>query len=258
MVDNIMTELRKTDFLIEVQKGNIAGHSMVHKFGRNDVVGTAWEHVSLTPFSTANFLQTPTAMFIKSGGNAADTALGNNAREVIVQGIDSTLAEVTSTIATAGAASTPATSETYWRVHRAWVSAVGTYGAANAGAVVIADATASNTYITIASVEGQTQYAGYTIPTGKTGYLLSVHVTVDATKRTDIRCMTRENMNDVAAPMSSPRIKLYWDGIINDFQYIPRGPELSLAAGTDIWFEAKADAGTSEVSVDFELLLVDN
>jgi len=32
------------DFLIEVQKGNVKGHSLVHKFGRNDAVpNNSWE-----------------------------------------------------------------------------------------------------------------------------------------------------------------------------------------------------------------------
>lgn len=31
-----MTELRNNDFMIEVAKGKIAGHSVVEKYGRND------------------------------------------------------------------------------------------------------------------------------------------------------------------------------------------------------------------------------
>ncbi len=248
------------DFLIDVMKGNIAGHSMVHKFGRNDdVANGSWEHVSLLPFSTANFRQSAVAMRVKAGGNAADTAAGAGAREVTIQGIDSTGAEVSEAVATAGAAASDATTATFWRVHRAWVSSAGTYGAANTGAIVIEDSGSGADFCTIAAGEGQTQYAGFTIPTGKTGYLLSVHVTVDSNKTANVRCFTREDYDTVAAPMSPKQLKLFWDGIqAPGFVYRPEGPEFSLAAETDIWFEAYGDGAASAVSVDFELLLVDN
>jgi hypothetical protein len=112
--------------------------------------------------------------------------------------------------------------------------------------------------MTIATDEGQSQYAAWTVPTGKTAYLLSVHVTVDSNKTANVRCFTRENIDDIAAPMSSKRLKLFWDGLEQSFNYEPEGPELSLSEKTDIWFEAYGDGAVSSVSVDFELLVVDN
>ena len=41
-----MTYIGHSDFLIEVAKGNVAGHSLVHKFGRNAAVPNgSWEFV---------------------------------------------------------------------------------------------------------------------------------------------------------------------------------------------------------------------
>jgi hypothetical protein len=248
------------DFLIEVRKGSVSGHSMVHKFGRNDgVPNGSWELISLQPFDPANFRQSAVAMRVKAGGNAADTAAGAGAREVTIEGIDSTFAELSEAVATAGAGASAATSATFWRVYRAWVSAAGTYTAANTAAIVIEDSGGAQDYLTIGAEEGQTQYAGYTIPTGKTGYLLSVHVTVDSNKTSNVRCFTRENIDDIAAPMDARRLKLFWDGIQSPgFIYRPYGPELSLAAKSDIWFEAYGDGAVSQVSCNFELLLVDD
>jgi hypothetical protein len=209
-----MSYIGDKDFLIEVQKGNVAGHSMVHKFGRNDSVPNgSWAHISLTPFATANFRQSAIAMRVKAGGNGADTAAGAGAREITIQGIDSAFAETSEAVATAGAGASAATTATFWRVHRAWVSAVGAYTAANTGNVVIEDSGGGADFITIAAGEGQTQYTGWTVPAGKTAYLLSVHVTVDSNKTVNIRLLTRINIDDVAAPMNSVRLKLFWDGV---------------------------------------------
>jgi len=255
-----MSYIGARDFLIEVQKGNVAGHSMVHKFGRNDAVPNgSWAHVSLLPFAVANFRQSAVTMRVKAGGNVADTAAGNGAREVTIQGIDSAFAETSEAVATAGAGASAATTASFWRVHRAWVSAAGTYTSANTGVVTIEDSGGGADFLTIGADEGQSQYAGWTTPTGKTAYLLSVHVTVDSNKTTNIRLFTRLNIDDVAAPMNAKRLKLFWDGVqAPGMVYKPYGPELSFPEKSDLWVEAYGDGAVSQVSVDFELLVVDD
>lgn len=253
-----MSYLGTKHFLCEVQRGNVSGCSMVHKFGRNDAVpnGT-YAFINLLGF-TAWPLSAATTVRIKAGGNANDTAAGSGAREITVQGIDDSFSEVAEAITTAGAGASDATSTLFWRVHRAWVSAVGTYGAANVGDVTIENSAGGTDLIQIGADQGQTQFTGFTIPINKTGYLLSVHVTVDGVKPADVRCCVRENIDDTSAPMTSKRLKLYWHGIATQFRYCPRGPGLILPEKTDIWFEAKGTGAVTEVSCDFELLLVDN
>ncbi len=256
-----MSHLFHRDFLIEVQKGGIIpGHSMVHKFGRNMAVANAsWELVSILGGATS-FLSAADTVRIKTGGNINDTeTTGAGAREVTVEGIDSNLAIVSEAIATKGSSVSSSTTASFWRVLRAWVSAVGTYGAANTAAITIEDTSASMDMIQIAAGEGQTQRAAYTIPTGKTGYLLAVHITVDAAKAADLRLFTRENFNDTSGDMASKRIKFFWDGIIGQVDYNPEGPDMILPALTDIWIEAEGSTGAAtEVSAGFELLLVNN
>jgi hypothetical protein len=257
-VVDYMSYWHDRDFLIEVQKGNISGHSMVHKFGRNDAVPNgSWAFVNLLG-SSAGLLSAATTVRIKAGGDAADDSGGNGAREVTVQGIDSNGAETSEAITTNGAGASSATTASFWRVHRAWVSSAGTYSAANTAAVTIENSGGGTDLIQIATEEGQTQYGGYTIPTGKTGYLLSVHVTVDSNKTSNVRIFTRDNITDASAPVDSKRLKLFWDGLQQSFQYVPKGPELSLSGLTDIWVEAYGDGAVSAVSVDFEILLVDD
>jgi hypothetical protein len=258
MVD-YMTYIANTDFLIEVQRGNVTGHSMVHKFGKNSAVPNgSWAHISLTPFSTANFRTSAISMRVKAGGDVADTLAGAGARKVTVQGIDSNFAESLEEIDLAGVAASGATTATFWRVHRAWVSEVGTYGAANTDDIVIEDSGGGADFITIAADEGQSQYTGWTVPVGKTAYLLGVHITVDASKAADIRCFVRKNIDVISAPMNAKRLKLFYDGILGGFDYRPYGPELAIPEKSDIWFEARGGGAATEVSCDFELYLVDD
>jgi len=252
-----MSYIGSTDFLLRVKQGLVPGYSVVHKFGRNDAVPNgSWAFVNLLGF-TSWPLSAATTVRIKAGGNAADTAAGAGAREVTVQGIDSTLAEVSETIATAGASASSVTTAQFWRVHRAWVSSVGTYGAGNTAAITIENGAGGTDLIQIAAGEGQSQFAGFSIPTGKTGYILSVDVTVDAAKAADVKLLTRESLNDTSAPMKSVRLKKYWDGVLGHLEYRPRSPDITLAALTDVWIEAKGAAAT-EVSADMEILLVDD
>jgi len=246
------------DFLQEVMEGKVSGYSMVHKFGRSDSVPNgSWSHISMTPFSIAEFRQSASTMRI-AAGNAADTAAGAGARSVTIQGIDNALNEYSETLVTSGGVASASTTGLYWRVHRAWVASAGAYTVANTGDCVVEDTGGGTNYLTIVAGEGQSQYAGWTVPEGKSALLLSVHVTVDSNKKANIRCMTRKTFNDVSAPMPSVRMKLHWDGVEGSFVYKPYGPELNLTELTDIWFEGFGDGAVSHISVDFELLCYDN
>jgi len=253
-----MSFIGHTDFLIEVQKGNIAGHSIIHKFGRNDSVpnGT-WAFINLLG-ATTHPLTAATTVRVKAG-NGADTAAGAGAREITIQGIDSNLAEISEAVATAGASASGNTTASFWRVHRAWVSSCGTYGAANTAAVVIENSAGGTDLIQIATEEGQTQYGGWTVPTGKTAYLLSSSVTVDSGKEVDFKLNTRADFNDASSdPFKSVRLNTFFDRLAAPHTLQPRSPSSPIPALTDIWWEARGSAGTEAVSVDFELLIVDD
>ena len=246
-----------SDYLVQVQRNLVPGQTMVHKFGRNDAVPNgSWAFVNLLGF-TGWPLSAATTVRVKAG-NAADTGIGAGARQVTVQGIDSNFNEISEAITTTGGVASSVTSASFWRVHRAWVSVAGTYGAANTAAVVIENGAGGTDLLQIAIEEGQTQFAGWTVPIGKTAYLLSAHVTVDGNKAANIRMMTRANMDDASGDLSSVRLKLHWDGVLGSFSYRPKGPELSVAAKGDIWFEAWGGGAQTECSVDFELLVIDD
>lgn len=257
-----MSYLGDKDFLIEVQKGNVAGHAIEYKFGRNDDVPNGSFELISQLSGAAMFRTTAATVRVKAGGNAADTAAGAGAQEVTVVGIASDLTETQETIATAGASASSATTTSFWRVYRAWVSDFGaraTTPAANTGNIVIEDSGAAADMIMIAANEGQSQYGAYAVPTGKTGYLISAHVTADASKAADFRMFTREGLNDVAAPYAAQRLQLYADGILGHASiYDPPAPGIVIPALADIWVEAEGGGAGTEVSCNFEILLVDD
>ncbi|KKN29231.1 hypothetical protein LCGC14_0846180 [marine sediment metagenome] len=247
------------DFLIEVQKGNVAGHSIVHKFGRNpDVPNGTFEGVNQLS-ALFNFLTAATTVRIKAGGNAADDVAGNGARTVTVEGLDNTGAAATETINTNGVNASSNTSTSFWRVFRAYVATCGTYGASNTAEIIIENSGGGTDLISIAIAEGQSKYGAYAIPLGKTGYLLDVLVEADAAKAADFRVCTREDLTDASsAPFSPVRVILYFDGVLGQATIDPHSPIFSLPALTDIWIDAEGGGAGTEVSCDFEILLVDD
>jgi len=257
-----MSYIGDKDFLIEVEKGNVVGHSLIHKFGRNENVGAAYE-----PLTFGGVYQTPqpaSATTLRvAAGNANDTAAGSGAREVSFQGLDETGALVTEAVATAGASASSATSATFIRLFRAWVSSSGTYGTVSAGShaadIVIENGAGGTTWATI-DVTGfpksQSEIAAYTIPLGKTGYLISYIATTDSNKAVDIFFFKREAILDAAAPYEAMRLQFEEVGIQGHIAETFAGA-IKFTELTDIGFLVKA-ASPAHVSANFELLLVDN
>jgi len=255
-LDSILTEGGR-EYFTEVCKGNVTGQDCIHKFGANDSVpnGT-WAFVS-TLGQTTFPLTAATTVRVKAG-NAADTAAGAGAREVTVQGIDDSFNEVIEAIATAGGSASSATTASFWRVHRMWVSSAGTYEGNNTGDVVIENSAGGTDIITMSAGDGQTLDAVWTVPIGKTAYLISAHITVDATKPADVRIYTRENMDDTSVPVTAKRLKKHFIGLETPYVYRPSGANTSVNAKGDIWAEARGGGAASAVSVDFELLIIDD
>ena len=246
-----------TDFLLEVGNGNVPGHSLVHKFGRNDAVPNG----SFAFVNTLGFtgwpLSAATTVRVKAG-NAADDIAGAGARKVKINGIDDSYDEVTAEVDTAGGSASAVTSTSFIRVHRAWVSEQGTYGAANTAAVIVENSAGTTDLLEIAATMGQSEFAGWTVPRNKTAYLMSVTVHTQATKPADVALFMRESMDVTAAPlMQARRLKAYFAGIDGQFSFVPRSP-ISAPAKTDVWFEAQGAGAGGTASVDFELLVVDD
>jgi hypothetical protein len=239
-----------------------SANSLVHKFGQNDAVSTTF-----VPVARGGVYQTPqvgsaTALRVKAGGNENDTAAGSGAREVTLIGLDASGNEQTVAVATNGASASTATTETWIRLYRAYVSKSGTYATASAGShsadIVIEDSAGSADWATIHSTDfarSQTEIAVYSVADGKTAYVLSAFVFADTSKTTELIFFQRTGILQTAAPYDAMRI-LYEEKFAGGEATLnPRSP-MTIAGPADIGFMAKINTGTATVECDFEILLV--
>lgn len=163
------------DWYIDVSAGRVTGYSTVTKFGRATSI-TNGSDVDIAPF-TPTYLTTASTIRIKAGGNAADTAAGTGAQAVVVVGLDANYNEITDTLVTAGASASSATTNTYLRVTRAYVTTVGS-GETNAAAITIEAVTGGSTQAIIPASGGQTQQIMYTVPAGKRAYVKGIRLSL--------------------------------------------------------------------------------
>lgn len=251
------------EFLIEVEKGNVAGHSIVNKFGFDAAVTS-----TLQTIADAQVYQTPTAAasleIVSSDAN--DTSAGTGARTVEIQGLDANFAEQTETVTMNGTTAVAITG-TWIRLLRATVIESGTYASqsagSHAGTITVRVSGAGATWATIGLTTGsfpmgQTEIGAYTIPAGKTGYLLSKHVSIESTKTPNVLWFRRENADDVSAPYDAMRLFQRHVGAADEISYSPHAPILVLPEKTDVGAMGYVSTGTAAISIDFQILLVDN
>jgi hypothetical protein len=252
------------DFLIEVEKGNVPGHSIVHKFGHNGDVATA----NYVPVTVNGIYRTPQlggATTLRIGiGDAADIdTTGAGARKIFVQGVDATGALVNDTLSTNGTSAGSVGSQAFMRIFRAYVAESGSYADAttpsHVGEILI-ETSGGVEWTTIHTDEfptSQSEIGVYTVPLGKTAYLLNYTLTTNANKEISFLFFKRENILETAAPYSAMRLQFDRIGITvhieGNFERGIRFPPL-----TDFGFMARAAGSGSQASASFDILLVDD
>lgn len=259
--------VRPTYPWLDIERGLVSGMRVVNKFGRNTAVGTTF-----VPVCHGGIYRTPqasgaTALRIKAGGNANDTAAGSGAQEVTLVGLDQNFNEVTEAVATAGASASSATTNTFTRLYRAYVSKSGTYASQSAGShaadITIENGAGGTDWATISDDLGfpasQSEIAAYSVPAGHTAYVFRANIFVDSSKTTYALFFHRAGADDTAAPYEAMRLKSV-SGPISGVNHItlsgtliPLGP---FVGPCDIGFMAKVNSTTAEVSVEFEIFLV--
>lgn len=256
-----MAYIGSTTWYQQVKMGLVPGYSIVSKFGANSAVSTTY--TTLTASGIYNMPTSATALeFVSS--SASDTSAGAGAREVTIVGLDSNWAEVTQTVATNGTTAV-ALGTNLIRLYRWYVSPSGTYpttmaATSHVGTLTIRVAGAGATWSTIGLTNsigrGQSQIGAYTVPTGKTGYIILKQAHVDSTKSADIVLWQRPNANDVTTPYSGAfRIVEEELGVTSQSAYDPKSSHGPFVGPCDLLFQAKG-ASSPGVSVDFEILLV--
>ncbi len=248
------------DFLVEVAKGNVPGHSVLHKFGHADVATT---YVAITNALTYQTPITAVALEVLSS-DADDTSAGVGAQTVYIEGLALDGSIVQQTVALNGltAVSIPTP---LWRLYRWYVASSGVYAttatASHQGTITIRVASAGATWSTLdldGYGRGQSEIGWYTVPAGKRAFIFAAQIKVDSIKSVDVMLMQRQGANDVTTPFTPIRLVNEFIGVSGSGTQITASPTGAYPAFTDIGFLGKVTAGTGDITVDFEILLIDD
>jgi len=241
------------DFYLAVAKGDFTGYSSVSKFGYNPFISsTAYE--SIWEGSNAYPWQTVADQLEVLSSDADDTSAGTGARTVELQGLDSSWNLLTETVIMNGT-SAVTTTGSFLRIFRARVVTAGSSGR-NEGTITIRDQDTSTTRALITNGatdgNGQTLMAVYTIPAGKTGYIININVSSQKDQEQTYRLMARDNT--VANAAWNVKEFLTGRGGFSDWRKyaINKATEK-----TDLDFQVISNS-TSAAAGGFELILIDN
>jgi hypothetical protein len=240
---------------ILASRGDVPGVGVIRKFGAR-TVDTDYDDIWEGTADTIPVPVTALTMNIRSGGDAADDDEGLGAREITLQGLDENYDHVTETLATNGAGESLATTTTFRRVFRAWVSAVGATGVANTGNIIIEDsANVERMYIGAGS--GQSLFGHYTVPRRKVLFIEAIIVAVETARTGSLRIYKRENLDSVAAPFTNTqRLQIEMAGFSDQITYQFAVP-IKITGPADVWCQGLVDTGTGYFTTEFDGFEID-
>ena len=241
---------------IPISAGSVSGYKAIHKFGRNSNVGNTPETIWMYGGKYQYLAVGAASTLYAYSANSEDSAAGDGARTVTIQGLDNDFNEIEETVTVGGAATTLE----FLRVYRAFVYTAGSTNTNEGDVLISTGAGGSGTVLadigTIGTGStfglGQTQLALYTIPAGKSGYLTTWNVGLaPANNKATVLLKSRELNGD--GPFRTKDIVDLVGGYHTQNYSIP----LCFPAKTDIEILASGDT-SSIISSSFDIILVDN
>lgn len=232
-------------FAVDFSKHS-SGADYISKFGYNATVGTSEEPIWAESGVAYTYPSTAQTMTL-SCANANDTSAGTGVRSVYVEGLDANYAVVSETKETNGQTAVTLTNQ-YLRVYRCYAVTAGS-GGKNAGIIYIGYGNVTTgkpatVQASIAAGANQTLQALYTVPAGKTGYIIDIGARSNG--KGEVRLYARQ-------PNALFRIQrniVITNTVDGTFSIALKYPEK-----TDIEFRGLADTGTNKMSVDFVMVL---
>jgi len=257
----MFTRMNKPPFLYEVAQGNVPGYSSVNKFGHNPSISTStdpedvWSAGGVYAFYPA----TAQAMEIVSTSSGDTMTTGTGAWTVLVYGKDGDFNDISETVEMNGTSAVSLTN-TYIRMHRAIVLTAGT-SMVNDGNISVQISGGGIVGAHIASSDGQTQQAIYTIPSGKTGMFIKGYVGISkgggaTVYAAEFKWKMRLLNGTTGAWQTKGQIECITHGS-SWWQYEYGIPVGMIPEKTDIKIECTEVTGTVGVVGGFDLLLID-
>ena len=254
---------RVSDFGVDVAKGEVPGHSVIQKFGRNSAVSS-----SFVPICLSAFYRTPTsntALEVVST-DVDDTFLGAGARTIYYEGlqVQSGSLVVVSDVVELDGTTPVALPDSLIRLYRWYVASSGVYASQSAGShqgdLTIQESGAGNVWSKIENngfPRAQSQIGAYTVPTGYTAYVSKISYSVESDKEADILMFKREGVLNTSAPYNAMNLVTEINSATGNYTVEYRTP-LKFEEETDFGFLGKLKANTGPMTVDFEIKLVQN
>ena len=251
------------DFGVELAKGAVPNHSVIHKFGRNSVVGATF-----VPICESGFYRTPTANTSLEvvSTDINDTSAGTGARSIYYEGlqiVDGELVVVSNTVTLDGTTAV-ALPDSLVRLYRWYVATSGTYASQTAGShqgtLTIREAGGGSIWSVIqinSFARGQSQIGVYTVPTGYTAYVSNITYSVESDKEAEILMFQRTGVLNTTAPFDAMRLVTEISSARGTASVYYDTP-LKFNEETDFGFLGKLKANTGPMTVDFEIKLVQN
>ena len=223
---------------IPIAAGLLDGYSHINKFGFRDTIANSWQTIWDKAADYAYYAAaTVTAVADNAGQGTTD-----DGGTVEVQGLDENYAPVTETLTIGGAASVAQFS----RVFRARMVTANT-GITNQDEIRIKNGV--NDVAVIIAGAGQTLMSLYTIPAGKTGYLMKLQGSIDANNDALFRLYAR--------PFGGAfNVRGQFGVFASGFNYDYPVP-LRFEEKTDIEIKGLSQNGVGGGAI-FDIILVDN
>ena len=249
-VKHINNKLRVSSvpYYVDIAEGNVAGHNDVYKFGNNDAVGTTqesiWNEGGLYPWAAVDAAAGQVTI---SSTSANDTSAGTGARTATIYGLDLSGVDQNETLTMNGQTAVTSVSS-YSRIFRIIINTAGT-GLKNAGIVRVGTGTVAGgvpavVWARVSIGDNQTLQTVWTVPTGKTFYMVGAEISISGTKGGEGRIYARP-----LGELFQIKDIFHLAGGLETHKYdLPRKFE----SGTDIDFRATAGANSTDYSANFE------
>lgn len=232
---------------INVSRGLVAGTSHIHKFAYNSTVGASlesiWTRGGIFPWqqiaATCSVVSTL----------AADTSAGAGARTVRIEGLDENHIEQSVDVTMAGTTPVITTGSLWTHIYRAYVITAGALEGAS-GTITFTNTNSTDVVAEILNGYNQTLMSQYTIPAGKTGYLMMGKISADQGKDARFEMYIRP-FGEVF------RVAFVGYVFQNNFEYTFQHP-LAIPEKTDIDIRAISVAAGAGIACNYDIMLIDN
>ena len=248
-------EASANDYFVDVARGLVTGHSLVHVFGENPDIDAGLEDLWGGGGDYTGFDATTAETVDVTSSSANDTAAGTGARTVRLYGLDGSLAEQTEDI-TMNGTSDVVSANTYLRLDKVMVLTAGS-GGENAGAITVHQTTTTaNVFAEVPAGFNHSMISAYTIPAGKTGFFLDWFVEMAGGNNASSQCRLR--VRPSGGVFNVKEVVALEDGGDTAIHRPYKAPKNSLAAGSDIVISADSDTANAAISGGYTLLLIDD